>query len=35
MLKKNWFSKPVPIEEVDFNSERGLTFPFWSSRAIT
>lgn len=35
MLKKKWFGYPVPEKEVDLNSETGMTFPFWSSRAIT
>lgn len=35
MLKKKWFGSPVPVNETDLNTGRGLTFPFWSSRAIT
>lgn len=35
MLEKKWFGNVVPEDEVSLNTGRGLTFPFWSSRAIT
>ena len=35
MLKKKWFGNEVPQKETSLNTGKGLTFPFWSSRAIT
>jgi len=35
MLKQKWFGNEVPTSFSGFNDGFGLTFPYWSSQAIS
>lgn len=35
MINKKWFGVDTPVNFTGYNDGKGLTFAFWSSRAIS
>ena len=35
MLSKKWFGSNVPVNFTGYNDGNGITFPYWSSKAIS
>lgn len=35
MINKKWFGNNVPTNFTGYNDGKGLTFPYWSSKAIS